>query len=77
MRGIDRVRRVTLEAVDVGLPADIGGDPIQQQIADGIGNEMEIVVAREIRQLPVEAVDRALQRQHAVLGLLILPLVEL
>ena len=38
---------------------------------------MQIVVAGEIRQLPVEAVDRSLQRQHAVLGLLILPLVEL
>jgi hypothetical protein len=37
---------------------------------------MQVVVAGEIRQLPVEAVDRALQRQHAVLGLLILPLVE-
>ena len=36
-----------------------------------------IVVAREVRQLPVEAVDRTLQRQHAELGLLILALVEL
>jgi len=77
MRGCNRVGRVTLEAIGIGLPADVRCDPVQQQIADWIGNEMQIVAAGEIRQLPVETVDRTLQRQHAVLCLLILPLIEL
>src|SRR6516164_3178937 len=38
---------------------------------------MEVVIAGKIGQLPIEAVDRTLQRQHAVLCLLILPLIEL
>ena len=65
-----------MEAVGVGLPADVGGNAVEEEIAHGVGNEVQIVVAREVRQLSVEAVDRALQRQHAVLGLLILPLIE-
>ena len=37
---------------------------------------MQIVVAGEIGQLPVEARRRSLQRQHAVLGVLGLVFVE-
>src|SRR6516165_5799385 len=37
---------------------------------------MQVVVPRKIRELPIEAINRALQRQNTVLRLLILPLVE-
>src|SRR5215831_8726748 len=77
MRRVEYVGRVALKAVGIGLPADVGGDTVEQEIADRIGNEMQIVVAREIGQLPIKTVDRTLQRQHTVLSLLILPLVEL
>src|SRR5271166_1984986 len=77
MRRRDRVGRIALEAVGIGLPADVRGNAVEKEVAGWVWNEMQVVVAREIRDLPVEAVDRTLQREHAILGLLILPLVEL
>jgi hypothetical protein len=38
---------------------------------------LRIVVAGEVGELPIDAVDRFLQRQHSILGDLVLSLVEL
>src|SRR5208282_1670142 len=55
---------------------DVRGDAVDQQIAKRIRRIVQTVIACEIRNLPVKAVDRSLQRQHAVLRILELVLVE-
>ena len=76
VRRIDFVRAVGLDAVGVGLAHDVRGDAVDQQIAKRVRREMQTVIAGEISNLPVKAVDRPLQRQHAVLRILVLVLVE-
>ena len=56
MSRVDLVGAVALDAVRVGHAANVRGDAVDQQIADRIGREVVIIVAGEIRQLPVEAV---------------------
>ena len=77
VRGIDLVRAVGLDAVGKGLADDVGGNAVDQQIAKLIRRVVQTVKAREIGNLTVKAVDRSLQRQHAVLRILELVLVEL
>ena len=76
VRRIDLIRAVCLDAIGKGLAHDVRGDAVDQQIAEWVGRVMQTVIAREIGNLPVEAVDRSLQRQHAVLRVLELVLVE-
>ena len=78
-----RVRLV--EAIgDVGGDAvgDIGakhvrGHAVEDDIADRVGDKVNAAVAREIGELHVGAIDRALQRGDPVIALLELVLVEI
>ena len=74
--GLILIRAVGLDAVGIGLAHDVRGDAVDQQIAEWVRRVVQTVIAREIGNLPVEAVDRPLQRQHAVLRVLELVLVE-
>ena len=56
MRLIEFIGAVTRNAVGVGDAADIRGDAVEQEIADRVWRETQLVVTGEIRQLPVEAV---------------------
>ena len=76
MRRVDDVGGVALDAVAVRFAGDVGRDAVDQKIADRVRHEVQEVIAGEIGQLPVEAVGRALQRQHAELGVLVLVFVE-
>ena len=58
MRRIELIGAVALDAVGVGSAGDIRGDAVQQEIAGRVRQEVQIVVAGEIGQLSVEAVDR-------------------
>ncbi len=73
---VNNVGCVALHAVTEGFAGDIGRNAVNQKIADGIRHEVQEVITGEIRQLPVEAVRRALQRKHAELGVLVLAFVE-
>ena len=55
--GVELVRAVALEAVGVGLAGDVRCNAVQQHVADDIWRELQIVVAGEIGELPIEAVD--------------------
>jgi hypothetical protein len=77
VRGSDLIRAVGLDAVGKGLADDVGGNAVDQQIAKLIRRVVQAVKTREIGNLTVKAVDRSLQRQHAVLRILELVLVEL
>ena len=74
---VDHVRGVALNTIGVGFARYVGGNAVQQEVADRIGREVEEVVTGEIGQLSIKAVRRPLQRQHAELSVLILVLVEL
>ena len=76
MRRIDLIRAVGLDAVGKGLAHDVRGDAVNQQIAKRVRRVVQTVKTREIGNLTVKAVDRSLQRQHAVLRILELVLVE-
>ena len=73
---VDDVGSVALDAVAVGFARDVGGDAVDQEVADLVRHEMQEIVACEIGQLPIKAVDRTLQGEHAELGVLILVFVE-
>src|SRR6202034_3202691 len=77
VRRIDLIRAVGLDAVGQGLADDVRGGAVDQQIAKLVRRIVQAVKTREIGNLPVKAVDRSLQRQHAVLRILELVLVEL
>ena len=55
---------------------DVRGHAVEDDIADRVGDEVNAAVAREIGELHVGAVDRALQRRDAEIVLLELILVE-
>ncbi len=77
MRRKELIRGVPLDAVSEGLTHDVGGDAVEQQVADGVRCKVQAVIAGEIRKLPVNAVDRSLHGQHGVLGILELVFLEL
>ena len=59
-----------LNVVGKGLAHDVRGNAVDQQIAKLIRRVVQAVKTREIGNLAVKAVDRSLQRQHAVLRIL-------
>ena len=67
---VDRVGAITLHAIDEALPLHVGRDTVEDEVAELIGREVQIAVAREVCKLPVDAVDLLLQRDHVVVVLL-------
>jgi hypothetical protein len=55
---------------------DVRSHAVEDKIADRVGSKVNAAVAREIGELHVGAVDRALQRRHPIVVLLELVLVE-
>ena len=73
---VDVIGTVALNAVEEGAAEDVGRDAVEQQVADRIGHEMQLAVARIIGKLHVDIVDGSLPGEHAVGVLLVLVLLD-
>src|SRR5260370_11796168 len=76
VRIVEAVRAVTRNAVEERASEDVGRDAIEEQIADRIGHEVEIAVARIIRELHIDILDGSLPGDHPVGVPLVLPLID-
>ena len=65
-----------MHAVDETLALDVGRDTVEDEVAERVGHEMEIAVAREVGKLPIDGVAFLLQRDHVIVVLLELPFIE-
>ena len=72
----DAPGRIFLNAVDDAAAIDVGGDAIEDEIADRIRREMQRARAVEIGNLVVDAVGGFLIGEHVELIEFVLPLVE-
>ena len=73
----DAIGAVALQAVDEGRAIDVGGDAVEDEVADLIGNEMHGRVAREIGELRVDVASGMRQRHDIVEIMLDLVFVEI
>ena len=55
---------------------DVGSYAVEDEVTNGVGNEMNTAVAREVGELDVCAIDRALERGHPIVVLLKLVLIK-
>ena len=60
---VDDVGHVELNAVEQALAGDIGGDIVKHQVAEHVGHEIDLGVARENRELRVAVGALFLQRR--------------
>jgi hypothetical protein len=73
----DAIGGILLDAVDMAATVDVGSDAVEHEIADRIGQEVQLAVAVEIGDLGVEPFGRFLIGQHVELIEFGLPFVEL
>ena len=71
----DLVGPIALHAVDQTLALDVGRETVEDEVAELVGLEVEIAVAREVCKLPIDEVRILLQRDHVIVVLLELPFV--
>src|SRR5262249_33912656 len=67
---------IFLHAVRIALPIDARRHAVDEEIAELIRPEMQLVVAIEIGKLVIDTFGRVLVGEHVELGELLLPLIE-
>ena len=76
MRIVQLVRPVSLDSLRNAAPIDIRSHPVEHQIADRVGHEVDAAVASERGKLQIESIDRLLQGKNAEMILLDLVFIQ-